>query len=157
MKLIIVISLGNSRKNEIEVMFTILKVYASKFRQYAIQYVLEFFKQSTGARNRVGIGLSYRPTRQATQAGGIVSLKWILGLLKRLHIRALYGIPFLQVPTCIIYNMRKRASSEWKGYNKLFFSPVVTGLGTGIQNYRYCTKFISKRTTHLYYMFLPDF
>ncbi len=45
MKLIIVISLGNSRKNEIEVMFTILKVYASKFRQYST--VRHFFFTGT--------------------------------------------------------------------------------------------------------------
>ncbi len=35
-----------------------------------------------GARNRVGIGLSYQPAR----AGGIVSLESLLGLLKSLKI-----------------------------------------------------------------------
>jgi hypothetical protein len=40
------------------------------------------FKQSMEARNRVGIVLSYRP-------GGIGALESILGLLKRLKIRAL--------------------------------------------------------------------
>jgi hypothetical protein len=44
-----------------------------------------------GARNQVGIGLSYRlPARQATQTGGIGSLESILGLLKSLKIRAQY-------------------------------------------------------------------
>jgi hypothetical protein len=37
------------------------------------------FKQSMEARNRVGIGLSYRPAMQATYAGGIDSLESILG------------------------------------------------------------------------------
>jgi hypothetical protein len=41
-----------------------------------------------GARNRVGIELSYRP-RQAAQPGGIGSLESIIGLLKSLKIRAL--------------------------------------------------------------------
>jgi hypothetical protein len=41
-----------------------------------------------GARNEVGIGLSYRP---ATQSGEIGSLESILGLLKSLKIRALAG------------------------------------------------------------------
>ncbi len=45
------------------------------------------FKQSMGARNRVGIGLSFLP-RQATQPGGIGSLESILGVLKSLKIRA---------------------------------------------------------------------
>ncbi len=43
------------------------------------------FKQSMGARNRVG--LSYVPARQATQPGGVGSLEAILGLLKSLKIR----------------------------------------------------------------------
>ncbi len=46
------------------------------------------FKQSMGARNRVGVGLSYRLAR--LQTGGIGSLKTILGLLKSLKIRALH-------------------------------------------------------------------
>ncbi len=46
------------------------------------------FKQSIGARNRVGIGLSYRPARLV--AGGIHSLESIPGLHKRLKIRAQY-------------------------------------------------------------------
>ena len=45
------------------------------------------FKQSMGARNRVGIGLSDRPAR--LQAGEIHSLESIPGLHKRLKIRAL--------------------------------------------------------------------
>jgi len=46
------------------------------------------FKQSMGARNRVGIGLSYRPARLLhIQPGGIVSLETILGLLESLKIR----------------------------------------------------------------------
>jgi hypothetical protein len=67
-----------------------------------------------GARNQVGIGLSYTPTRQSwtfrtiyggcrnrigiglwyrttTQPGGIVSLESILGLLKSLKIRAQFS------------------------------------------------------------------
>ncbi len=58
------------------------------------------FKQSTGARNRVGIGLSFRPARlHNTQPGGIGFLESILGLLKRLKIRALYHLwcPVLSV------------------------------------------------------------
>jgi hypothetical protein len=70
------------------------------------------FKESMGAKNRGGIGLSYRPARagifkqsmgarnrvgkgvivpacQATKAGGIYSLESIPGLHKRLKIRAL--------------------------------------------------------------------
>ncbi len=35
------------------------------------------FKQSMGVRNWVGIGLSYRPARKSTQAGGIYSLESI--------------------------------------------------------------------------------
>jgi hypothetical protein len=40
------------------------------------------FKQSLGARNRVGIGLSYRPAM--LHSGGIDTLESILGLLKSL-------------------------------------------------------------------------
>ncbi len=47
------------------------------------------FKESVGARNRGGIGLSYRPARP-TLAGGIHSLESIPGLHKRLKIRAQY-------------------------------------------------------------------
>jgi hypothetical protein len=43
------------------------------------------FKQSMGARNRVGIGMSYRAGPPGyTQPGGIGSLESILGLLKSL-------------------------------------------------------------------------
>jgi hypothetical protein len=42
-----------------------------------------------GARNRVGIGLSYRPARLHRR--GIDSLESIPGLLKSLKIRALVG------------------------------------------------------------------
>ncbi len=46
------------------------------------------FKQSIGARNRVGLGLSYRYARlHTTQPCGIGSLQSILGLLKSLKIR----------------------------------------------------------------------
>ncbi len=45
------------------------------------------FKQSMRARNRVGIGLSYRPARLHT-ALRIGSLESIFGLLKSLKIRA---------------------------------------------------------------------
>jgi hypothetical protein len=43
-----------------------------------------------GARNRVGIGLSYRPAR-LHRADGINPLESIPGLHKRLKIRALWG------------------------------------------------------------------
>ncbi len=46
---------------------------------------LEFLNNLWGARNRVGIGLSYRSTR-LHRAGGIDSLESILGLLKSLKI-----------------------------------------------------------------------
>jgi hypothetical protein len=46
------------------------------------------FKQSMGARDRVGIGLSLL-ARQATKAGGIHSLESIPGLHKRFKIRPL--------------------------------------------------------------------
>jgi hypothetical protein len=46
-------------------------------------------KQSMGARNRVGIGLSCRPARLLhIQPGGTGSLESILGLLKSVKIRA---------------------------------------------------------------------
>jgi hypothetical protein len=49
------------------------------------------FSQSMGARNREGIGLSYRPARQHSLAELVpsTSLESILGLLKSLKIRAL--------------------------------------------------------------------
>jgi hypothetical protein len=47
-------------------------------------------KQSMGAGNRVGIGLSYR--QPTPQAGGIDSFGYIPGLIKRLQIRALLAI-----------------------------------------------------------------
>jgi hypothetical protein len=53
-----------------------------------LQVSVGIFKQSKRARNRVGLGLSYRP-RQATQPGDIGALESILGLLKSLKIRAL--------------------------------------------------------------------
>jgi hypothetical protein len=47
------------------------------------------FKQSMGAKNRVGIGLSFRPARlHGTQPGGIGSSESIPGLPKSLKIRA---------------------------------------------------------------------
>jgi hypothetical protein len=52
------------------------------------------FKQSLGARNRVGIGLSYRPTRLDSLAE-FFSSESILGLLKSLKIRALDSNPGL--------------------------------------------------------------
>ncbi len=65
--------------------------------------VLELFKQSIGARNRVGIGLSYRPAR--LHAGGIDSLEYIPGLLKSLKIWALY------TRTCILHVQCVRGGS----------------------------------------------
>jgi hypothetical protein len=41
--------------------------------------VLEFFKHSMGAGNRVGIGLSYLPARQATQLAELVHWNRFLG------------------------------------------------------------------------------
>ncbi len=61
---------------------------------YDIDTVLEIFKQSIGARNRVG-RLVAVPTRQASQPGGIGSLESILELLKCLKIRALEAEYFL--------------------------------------------------------------
>jgi hypothetical protein len=56
------------------------------------------FKQSMGARNRVGIGLSYQ--RQTTQPGGFYSLESILELLKSLKIRALMPMDLsVEVPS----------------------------------------------------------
>ncbi len=54
----------------------------------ATEYCAGIFKQSTGARNRVGIGLSYWPGR-LYKTGGIDFLDSIPGPLKRLKIRAL--------------------------------------------------------------------
>jgi hypothetical protein len=56
------------------------------------------FKQSMGTRNRVGIGLSYRPARLHSP-GRIGSLESILGLLKSLKIRALAGRYNNPIPT----------------------------------------------------------
>ncbi len=49
------------------------------------------FKQSMGAKNRVGICRVALPARLATKAGGIDSLESILVFLKSLKIRALIG------------------------------------------------------------------
>ncbi len=54
------------------------------FPSPAIMYRAEIFKKSMGARNRVGIGLSYRPTRLHKLAESIP------GFYKRLKIRAQY-------------------------------------------------------------------
>jgi hypothetical protein len=53
-------------------------------------YSAGIFKQSTRARNRVGIGLSYRPARLHYTAWQNGSLESILGLYKSLKIRAQY-------------------------------------------------------------------
>ncbi len=50
------------------------------------------FKQPLGARNRVGIVLSYRPARLHTQPGGIGSMESILGLLKSFKLWALFSL-----------------------------------------------------------------
>jgi hypothetical protein len=58
----------------------------------ALCSVLVFFlKQSMGARNRFGIGLTYRPARLHRLAG-IDSLESIPGAFKSVKIRALDGI-----------------------------------------------------------------
>jgi hypothetical protein len=49
-----------------------------------VEYRAKIFKYSMGARNRVGIGLSYRPA--GLETGGNDSLKSIPGLHKRLKI-----------------------------------------------------------------------
>jgi hypothetical protein len=54
-------------------------------------YSAGIFKQSMGARNRVGIRLSYRPARLHSLAE-LVSLESILGLLKSLKIRTQYSL-----------------------------------------------------------------
>jgi hypothetical protein len=53
----------------------------------ALNVYYGIFKQSMGARNRVGIGLLYRAARLHI-VGGIGSLESILGLLISLNIRA---------------------------------------------------------------------
>ncbi len=53
----------------------------------------EIFKQSMGARNRLGIGLSYRPARLHSLAE-FVPWNQFLGSLKSLKIRALFSRPF---------------------------------------------------------------
>ncbi len=68
--------------------------------------VLEFLN----SLNRVGIGLSYIPARQATQPGGIGSLESILGLLKSLKIQALTTA--LIVLTAVMPGRRRRLSSS---------------------------------------------
>jgi hypothetical protein len=61
-----------------------MEVYSKKETSAGI------FKQSMGARNPVGIGLSYRPARLHRLAAGVMdSLESILGLLKFLKIQAL--------------------------------------------------------------------
>jgi hypothetical protein len=47
------------------------------------------FKQSRGARNPIGIGMSYWPPGYTTHTGRIGSLESILGPLKSFKIRAL--------------------------------------------------------------------
>ncbi len=54
--------------------------------------VLEFLEQLMGARNRVGIGLSYRPARLHRLVESIP------GLLKRLQIRAQVSV----CPPCLV-------------------------------------------------------
>ncbi len=61
-----------------------LKIRAQN-RAYTVQYRAGIFKLSMGARNRVGIWVSYRPARLHRLA------EFIPGLHKRLKIRAQYG------------------------------------------------------------------
>ena len=57
------------------------------FQNIRVQYICAgIFKQSMGARNGVGIGLSYRPAR--LQSGGAGALESTLGLFKSLKIRS---------------------------------------------------------------------
>ncbi len=67
--------------------FSVKIVYNYGLRgEYLLIYSAGIFKQSVGARNRVGILLLYRPTtgHQAIQPGAICSMESILGLLKSL-------------------------------------------------------------------------
>ncbi len=61
----------------------------------------KYFAGSMGARNRVGIGLSYWPAR-GHKAGVIDSLESILGLLKSLKIRALYSVHCTCICTIVL-------------------------------------------------------
>jgi hypothetical protein len=84
-----------------------------------------------GARNRVGIGLSF-PARLATQPGGIGSLESILGLLKSLTIRALYSIYmrytiFGLASDVEEMEMKEREDTERRHRKCLFSSPSLKG------------------------------
>jgi hypothetical protein len=59
---------------------------------YSVLSCAEIFKQSMGARNRVGIGLPCRPARLHSLAELVPSLESILGLLKSLKIRTLSAL-----------------------------------------------------------------
>ncbi len=58
------------------------------YRSFVIYFCMTSSQKSMGARNRVGMGLSYRPAR-LHRADGIDFLESILWLLKSLKIRAL--------------------------------------------------------------------
>jgi hypothetical protein len=68
-------------------MFLCLQNRMPEHRSGALQTTGRIFKQSKWARNRVGIGLSYRLAR-IHRAGEIDSLESIFGLFKSLKIRA---------------------------------------------------------------------
>jgi hypothetical protein len=72
----------------------------------------EIFNQSLGSRNRVGIGLSYQPTR-LHRAGGIHSLESNLGLHKRLKIRALHTKIWASFNSLPVRSKTKDDSVRW--------------------------------------------
>ncbi len=64
--------------------------------------MLEFYNNLWQARNREGIGLSYRPARLA---GGIDSLELVPGLLTRSQILALSIFKLLRIPEPVLLNI----------------------------------------------------
>ncbi len=63
------------------------------------------FKQSMGARNRIGTGWSYRPARLDSQLGGIGSLE---SILKSLKIRALVYSVYSTISVSMMETTRRR-------------------------------------------------
>jgi hypothetical protein len=59
-----------------------------------IEFSAGILEQSMGARNRVGLGLSYQP-EGIHRLAGIVSLESIPGLLKHLKIPSLFSSVYI--------------------------------------------------------------
>jgi hypothetical protein len=78
-----------------------------------------------GARNRVGIGLPYRPP--ATQAGEIDSLESILGLLKSLKIRAQESNRFRGIDSATLCCLAGPYDK-----NELLYQPARLGIGSWV-------------------------